>query len=205
MARNLVFSRIASVLLYFLFDARGRFLDYAGGYGIFTRLMRDIGFDFRWHDPYTENLVARGFEYSPDEGPFEVLTVFEAFEHFVDPLAELTKIMTFSRNVLFSTELLPNPAPALDAWWYYGPEHGQHVAFYSRRSLEILAARHGLHFQSNGGSLHLFSEKPVSSLLFALLCKLASRGLSKWVAKRMQSLTLSDMRIHSGQKAPLKP
>ncbi len=38
------------------------FLDYAGGYGVFTRLMRDIGFDFYWHDPYTQNLFANGFE-----------------------------------------------------------------------------------------------------------------------------------------------
>ncbi len=62
--RNIQFAEKIKVLIYYLFERNGKFLDYAGGYGIFTRLMRDIGFDFYWHDPYTENLFAKGFEYN---------------------------------------------------------------------------------------------------------------------------------------------
>lgn len=40
----------------------GTFLDTGGGYGIFVRLMRDLGYDFVWYDKYAENLLARGFE-----------------------------------------------------------------------------------------------------------------------------------------------
>ena len=63
MVRNLYLSKITTLIIYFLFDKNKKFLDYAGGYGIFVRLMRDIGFDFYWYDKYSENLLARGFEY----------------------------------------------------------------------------------------------------------------------------------------------
>ena len=38
----------------------GIFLDYAAGYGLFVRLMRDAGYDFRWSDLYCQNLVCSG-------------------------------------------------------------------------------------------------------------------------------------------------
>src|SRR5689334_23091191 len=42
--RPLNLSRLTSELLTHHFDARGRFLDYGGGVGLFVRLMRDRGF-----------------------------------------------------------------------------------------------------------------------------------------------------------------
>ena len=57
MSRNIGLSQITTIIIYYLFDKRGKFLDFAGGYGIFTRLMRDIGFDFYWYDPYSINLI----------------------------------------------------------------------------------------------------------------------------------------------------
>jgi hypothetical protein len=42
---------------------------------------------------------------------------------------------------LFFTEPLPIPAPPIADWWYYGPEHGQHIAFFTREALQQLAAR----------------------------------------------------------------
>ena len=44
--RNLWLKNIAATLIYFLFDKKRKFLDYGGGYGVFVRLMRDVGFDF---------------------------------------------------------------------------------------------------------------------------------------------------------------
>src|SRR5258708_4210225 len=37
-------------------------LDYGGGNGVFTRMMRDRGFNFWIYDRYAENIFARGFE-----------------------------------------------------------------------------------------------------------------------------------------------
>ena len=55
MMRSLWHRNIASTLIYLFFDKRGKFLDYGGGYGVFVRLMRDIGFDYYWQDKYTKN------------------------------------------------------------------------------------------------------------------------------------------------------
>lgn len=61
--RNIHLAQKITILLSLFFDKNGKFLDYAGGYGVFVRLMRDIGFDFYWDDKYTPNLFAKGFEH----------------------------------------------------------------------------------------------------------------------------------------------
>src|SRR5215831_6478261 len=43
MVRNLNLARRASMIFLLLFDRRATFLDWAGGYGVFVRLMRDRG------------------------------------------------------------------------------------------------------------------------------------------------------------------
>ena len=78
--------------------------------------MRDIGFDFYWYDPHAQNLFAQGFEYSQNDNEIDVITAFENFEHFVYPLDDLEKIFAISQNVIFSTELLPDPIPKPDEW-----------------------------------------------------------------------------------------
>jgi hypothetical protein len=50
MQRNINLSKMVATILLLFFDFRRKFLDYAGGYGVFVRLMRDIGFDFYWYD-----------------------------------------------------------------------------------------------------------------------------------------------------------
>jgi hypothetical protein len=62
----------------FNLNPEGIFLDYATGYRLFVRLMRDAGYDFRWSDLYCQNLLCRGFEApEPLTGPFEAVTAFE--------------------------------------------------------------------------------------------------------------------------------
>ena len=82
-----------------------------GGYGIFTRLMRDIGFDFYWYDPHSINLLARGFETRSKNYKYELVTAFEVFEHFAELIKEIESMLQFSDNILFSTELLPSLIP----------------------------------------------------------------------------------------------
>ncbi len=145
----------------------GRFLDYAAGYGMFVRLMRDAGYDFRWSDLYCQNLFSRGFEaLEPLTGPFEAVTAFEVFEHLVNPVEEMKKLSAITPCLIFSTKLVPEPAPKLEDWWYYGLEHGQHVAFYTRKSLELLAIKFGYQLVTDGSDLHVFSRKQLSSNFF---------------------------------------
>ena len=194
-ARNLSLSRTVSVILYFLFGKQKQFLDYAGGYGIFTRLMRDVGFDFYWYDPYSTNLVARGFELDDNISNFEVLTCFEAFEHFVDPLKEAEKMFGFSHSILFSTCLLPAEIPKPGDWWYYGLDHGQHISFYSFATMEFIAKAFGCNLYSNGANIHIFTRRSLNPRFFKLLLK-SSRYLFPYVRRHMNSKTEEDSKAN---------
>lgn len=188
MMRNIYFSKIVSSIIYFCFDNSAKYLDYAGGYGIFTRLMRDIGFDFYWHDDYTTNLLARGFEKSVPR--YELLTAFEVFEHFDKPVDELEKMIKLSDNILFSTVTLPKEIPPTD-WWYYAFEHGQHISFYSEKTLKTLAQKFDMNFYSFK-NLFLMTRKNLNPLKLKLIFILSHFGLNLYVKLRMKSLTETD-------------
>ena len=190
--RNLRFSKVVSVLIYFLFNKEGKFVDYAGGYGIFTRLTRDIGFDFYWQDLHCDNLLSRGFEYKPElRKNIELLTAFEVFEHLVNPPEEIEKMLGISKNIVFSTVLLPSPTPKPEEWWYYGFEHGQHISFYSLKTLEYLAVKFKLDFYSTKG-LHILTNKKINPFFLKLIAALSNYGLSLLVENNMKSKTWND-------------
>jgi hypothetical protein len=189
--RNIYFSQLVTVILYFFFDGKGKFLDYAGGYGLFTRLMRDNGFDFYWNDPYCTNLLAAGFEYDlKSDGKIELVTAFELLEHLPDP-SEIKKILAISRNFLFSTQILPSPVPEPGKWEYYGLEHGQHVSFYSYESLRYIAKENNLSFYSTGG-IHFFTEKKLNIFFIRFLLKFSGLGLVRFIKRRTGSKTEDD-------------
>jgi 2-polyprenyl-3-methyl-5-hydroxy-6-metoxy-1,4-benzoquinol methylase len=98
----------ANSLLFFMrfIDNNGKCLDFGGGHGILTRIMRDYGFDFYHYDKYAENLYANGFEGSLEER-YALITSFENFEHFVEPTEEIRKILKQTEVLYFSTELIP--------------------------------------------------------------------------------------------------
>lgn len=171
--RNLVAARRISAIILTCLNRRGTFLDEAGGTGLFVRLMRDMGFDFRWRDPYATNVFARGFE-APGNARYEAITWMECAEHLRDPVANLGKLLSETDVVILSTEILPSPTPQPDRWWYYGWDHGQHVAFYTLEALRALAHRFGARCLSNGRSVHLITRRPIGSVVFRLSL-LASR------------------------------
>ena len=190
--RNLWFRNVAATTIFFLFNYKGKFLDYGGGYGVFVRMMRDVGYDFYWQDKYTENLFAQGFEFAETEKlPIDLLTCFEAFEHFVDPLAEFENLLCISRNILLSSEFVPEPLPSPSEWWYYGVEHGQHIGFYQKKTFLYLAERYNLNFYTNSQNIHLLTEKQFLAPTFKLITKV-SKYITPFIQKRMQSLTWKD-------------
>jgi len=189
--RNIYLAKKVSVILFYLFDGDKKYLDYAGGYGLFTRLMRDIGFDFYWHDLYSSNLLASGFEYN-EKMDIEAVTIFETFEHFSEPIKEIEKIKQISSNIIFSTELLPKSIPNPNEWWYYGFEHGQHISFYSLKTLNYIASKLELNFISNG-KIHMFTDKNINSKLYKTLLSTANIGLFKIIKSKMHSKTMKDM------------
>lgn len=144
------------------FDKSSIYLDYGGGYGLFVRLMRDLGFNFYRQDIYCENLFAVYFDTVNiiEKTKFEMLTCFEVFEHLIDPIGEVNQMLNYSDSIFFSTALLPSyDLKSTDDWWYFAPETGQHVAFYTKKSLQILSEKFGLNFYTDDHSIHLMTSK----------------------------------------------
>lgn len=188
MQRNINLSKKLTILLRLFFDQNAKFLDYAGGYGVFVRLMRDDGFDYYWDDKFTTNLFSRGFEYNKEV--IEAITTFESFEHFVNPLEEIEKMLKISKTVIFSTELLPNNIPEPKDWWYYGLDHGQHISFYNEYTFQFIANKYGLNYY-NLGSLQLLSDRSIPSYA-RLILKFSKFGLHKILQKQLKSKTWDD-------------
>jgi hypothetical protein len=98
-----------------------------------------------------------------------------------------------SDNILFSTELQPIPHPTPETWWYILPEIGQHISFFSKKSLEALAKRRGLHLSTKGKNLHLLSRrKIVVPLLFKALSYHQIAGFFNTVMPGRRSLLPRD-------------
>ncbi|MFN0037221.1 MAG: class I SAM-dependent methyltransferase [Saprospiraceae bacterium] len=192
--RNLELREVVTALLRTYFDPSAKFVDYGGGYGLLVRLLRDRGLDFYRQDIYAENLFAKNFDLA-DSGcaKFEVLTAFEVFEHLENPVVEVEKMLEISDNILFSTELQPNARPTPETWWYILPEIGQHISFFSRKSLEALAQRMGLHLSTNGKNLHLLSRRKIAApLLFRALSYHQIAGVFNAVLPGRKSLLPQD-------------
>jgi hypothetical protein len=155
--RNVYFSKIISPILKIFFKNKKNYLDYAGGHGVFTRLMRNKGFKFYWDDKYTENLFAKGFEYKKQK--IDLITCFECFEHFQKPIKEIEKMLKISKTIIFSTRLIPKNVSR--EWDYFGFEHGQHIAFYSKKTLEFIAKKYGLELYSFN-NFHIFTNEKIN-------------------------------------------
>jgi hypothetical protein len=139
-------------------------LDFGGGHGVFTRLMRDRGFDFRWSDKFAPNLYARGF-HGNSAKPHDLVTAFEVFEHFDDVRSEIDRLFSPAhRFILISTFLHKGHR---DRWWYYVPEVGQHITFYSRRTMAFIALR--------------YKYEPICGPAFTLMIRKSDAGrLAGW-------------------------
>ncbi len=197
MERNIANVLATNILIKRYFSCNKVFLDYGGGYGIFTRMMRDIGFNWLWQDKYSKNYLARGFEYKGNE-KLELVTAFELFEHFEDPMHELKYIFSITDTLLFSTLVYDKERKykRFNSWWYYVPITGQHISFYSEITLSYIAKEVGVDYYKINDGLHLFTKRKISKLSLKLLFNenfaWILQGLYYYKAKK-NSLSVKDM------------
>ena len=192
LSRNLFYAPVVETIIERILPQGGRFLDYGGGYGLFTRLMRDRGFDFHRQDSYCENIFALDFDFATlhkSERRFDLITLFEVVEHLPNPSEEVQRLLQYSDTLLFSTELVPGESKDIIDWWYISPETGQHISFFTLESMEILAERFGLKLYSNRRNLHLLTKDASISDPFPYLeRKFGNSGWRWWYSRIINKL-----------------
>ncbi len=174
----------------------GRFLDWAGGYGTLTRVMRDRGYDFVHHDPMAVNVFAEGHAATDlGVGRYDLITAFEVLEHLTDPVTALAPLAASTDRLLVTTQVVPSPTPLPTEWDYYALESGQHITFYTPASLEEVARRLGYDGVVTSSLVHLFYRGKISPVARMMVRRPAvSYGLGHLasLADRRHSLLLRD-------------
>ena len=197
MYRNLYFRDLTFIILNLINGLRetknNSYLDFGGGYGIFVRLMRDIGLDFYWSDEYSANLLSTGFEDKYKN--YNSIVAFEVFEHLQDPKLVLINLLKRSSYLIFSTELVPKKINDLRSWDYLGFNHGQHITFFQKETLDYLAKDLNLYISTDNKSIHILSRKKIDKNLVLkakIIYKLKLFSLIKFFFK---SKTYSDHKL----------
>ena len=164
LSRNIYLVKETKIIIDSCFPQAKLMLDYAGGYGVYVRLMRDEGYNFYRQDVYCENIFAKTFDVEDlKEKKFDIVTAFEVLEHFVNPIDEISKVLAFSETAIFSTVLIPQDDTDLSNWWYLATETGQHVAFYSEKSMQYIAKKFNKNYYCRNGNLHVFTSIKLSA------------------------------------------
>ncbi|MCC7040232.1 MAG: class I SAM-dependent methyltransferase [Burkholderiales bacterium] len=132
-----------------------RHLDYGGGHGLLSDVLRDTGWNSTSYDPFVD------LDRDPvDLGRFDLITAFEVFEHVPDVrrlAGTLASLLNDDATIVFSTLVSDGsiaPHRRLD-WWYASPRNG-HISLFTRDSLHHLAEREKLAFASFNEGLHVF-------------------------------------------------
>lgn len=147
-------------------------LDVGGGDGLLCRLLRDYELNCFVHDKYASPTYAQGFDV-PDFTQPDMMVAFEVMEHYAEPRKELEEL--FARRpkaVLASTGIFSAQGPD---WWYLAPESGQHVFFYSKPALQLIARTHDYDLVIGSGYL-LFLQQGICGALKKSLARVMLRS-----------------------------
>ncbi len=153
----------------------GRILDFGGGYGLLTQMLKDARYDAWSFDPYVHQPLfspERTIHDSaalPEQG-FDVVVAFEVFEHLTNPV-EVGKLLRQSITpegfFMISTGVYDPEVHGPD-WEYLSCEAGQHVTFWSRKGLRQFANDLGFrsvgYFPGSSGFCVIMSEREPDDL-----------------------------------------
>jgi hypothetical protein len=210
-ARSMSVRRVVSSFLA-LSNTPGRILDWGSGSGLLVRLLRDDGHDCYGYEPFTPPVLASGhtwkeIQLAKDQGKYRAITAIEVVEHLAEPSEFFASALDIADTLIFSTELAEENKEG-GGWWYYSRETGQHISFYTQRSLSHLArASRCAYASAHGKGLHIVTRRASDLRLFkwiagqrrALVAYPLSKILGKFAGRN--SLTASD---HAAARCTLK-
>lgn len=159
--RNITFAKFMLTFLTLEKLKHEKFLDWGGGPGLLTRIMRDFGFDCWNFDKYSEHPFDGYFHIKNDSYlNFNVVFALESFEHLENPLDSLFELLNNVNYFIFTTEILEDSCgkPSERKWWYFMPESGQHVTFVTRDGIKKFSKEIGMNHLTSFGNIHIASR-----------------------------------------------
>ena len=142
-------------------------IDIGGGDGLLCRMLRDYGINCYVKDKYAIPTYAQGFTDEDFDKP-DLVIGFEVLEHLPHPDLDILNLFECSPDVvLLSTSIYSkNPSD----WWYLSPESGQHVFFYSKKALNLVAKKYKYSLSINGSYILFVKKKsPIKKFIARLL------------------------------------
>jgi SAM-dependent methyltransferase len=143
-----------------------RHLDYGGGSGVLSGILKDKGWNSSSYDPFYDKKAA------PEQlGKFDFITAYEVFEHVpdVDVLMQtLSLLLAMDGVIFFSTSVSDGHIKNNEriGWWYISPRNG-HISVFSKQSLIHLSKKYDFQFASDWVGHHiLFRTVPEWAKVF---------------------------------------
>jgi len=130
-------------------------LDWGGGYGLLTRILRDRGVSCFHYDPYVDPLFAKNTVLTSNT-KFDLVILSEVMLHMTSPVDTLSELLAISKHVVFTAVVAPPDVSP--EWWYFMPDTGQHVTIFSERSIAELGAALNARVLSDDKFFHLITK-----------------------------------------------
>jgi hypothetical protein len=174
-----------------LFRAKNCY-DIGGGDGLLCRLLRDHNLNCYVSDRYAQATYAQGYTTPNFEVP-DMVSAFEVIEHYRCPKIELDFLFDGRpKLLLISTGIYSGQD---SHWWYLSPASGQHIFFYSKKSLHIIAKKYNYQLLISGGYTLFYQaeqsyffqkyiawlllKSPIIKLLRALVVLIPAKGFKR--------------------------
>ena len=149
-------------------------VDFGGGDGLLCRFLRDHGLNAFVTDKYAVPAYAQGFT-EPDFQHPDLVIASEVVEHFANPGRDLDQLFGLNPRIVFVSTAVY--ADQQGDWWYLAPDSGQHVFFYSKKALDLIADKYGYRLLANGDFILFVRPALLSNLRSALSSLVLRRAI----------------------------
>lgn len=133
-------------------------LDYGGGNGLLSNLIKKSGWDSLSYDPFINKEVN-----IKELESFNLITAFEVFEHVPDVndlMSQLDSLLKEDGIILLTTLFSDGNIEQNHrlSWWYASPRNG-HISLFSKNSLYTLAGKYRFQVASFSSGFHVLYRR----------------------------------------------